>query len=64
MAVLPEKIYSTSEAMHVLLNEFKQQFIVYYYRALNSESIDTKEWLTVHRDNITLTLSVVEQSTP
>ena len=41
--------------MHVLLHEFKQQFIVYFYRALNSESIDTKERLTVHRGNITLT---------
>jgi len=55
MAVLPEKIYFISEVMHVLLNGFKQQFIVYYYRALNAESIDTKEWRTVHGGNITLT---------
>ena len=52
--VLPEKKYFTSEVMNVLLNEFKQQFIVYYYRALNSEFMNIKAWLTVHRDNNTL----------
>jgi hypothetical protein len=49
IAGLPGKIYFTSEIMRVLLDEFKQQFVVYYYRALNAESTDTKEWLTTQR---------------